>query len=217
MAAGVAYSQALFATTTNPVFLNVGIAGHKEHALGSLFLLNKITDAHSQRAYYPPLVIKPPCATANVISSAKPQLVYCHDDLCDMEASAFYETATRFSTGELVQSLKVVSDNQDHPAVQINAVAASNLIAGHLDVIVQLLVQLGELAIQLKVQEPHGLKELLASYRFSAHEGQQLKAKLIRLGVLGGLVDVEEMAELRNSKEVLKYLEEKLGKIDFYL
>lgn len=49
MAAGVAYTQALFASVEHPVIVNIGIAGHKEHAVGSLFLIDKINDVDSQK------------------------------------------------------------------------------------------------------------------------------------------------------------------------
>jgi len=37
MAAGIAYSQALFAPVGRPVMLNIGVAGHSVHALGEVF------------------------------------------------------------------------------------------------------------------------------------------------------------------------------------
>ncbi|MDD2723953.1 MAG: hypothetical protein PHH59_08030 [Methylovulum sp.] len=217
MAAGVAYTQALFAPSPNPVLVNIGIAGHQNYPLGSLFLLNKITDADSQRCYYPPLVFKPPCATTGIQTSAKPQLEYRHDELCDMEASAFYEIAVRFSTGELIQAFKVVSDNQVNPITQVTVQTVSGMLATHVKAIVQVIAQLDRLAGPLGVAEPACFKELLGHYHFSVNEQQQLKAKLMRLRVLGGQAVFEDMLSLRNGKEVLRWLEEKIGDIHFYL
>ncbi|MDD1641498.1 MAG: hypothetical protein LUQ68_08440 [Methylococcaceae bacterium] len=86
MAAGVAYTQALFAKVEHPVILNIGIAGHKDHLLGDLFLIDKIIDIDSQKSYYPSLIFTPPCPTDSIQSSSKPQLDYDHPYLCDMEA-----------------------------------------------------------------------------------------------------------------------------------
>jgi len=97
MSAGVAYTQAVFKTVENPVLLNVGIAGHRYYALGSVYLIDKIIDGDSGKNYYPPLVFTPPCSTAAIQTSSRPQLNYDHSYLCDMEASAFYDAATRFS------------------------------------------------------------------------------------------------------------------------
>jgi len=217
MAAGVAYTQALFSTSLNPVLVNIGIAGHQNFPLGSLFLLNKITDADSQRCYYPPLVFQSPCATVGVQTSAKPQLEYRHGELCDMEASAFYETAVRFSTGELIQTFKVVSDNLVNPVTQVTVQTVSGMLATHVEMIVQVIGLLDKLAEQLVVAEPSYFRELLDQYQFSVNEQQQLKAKLMRLEVLGGQTAVEDLAGFRNGKDVLKWLEEKTDAIGYYL
>jgi len=52
-----------------------------------------------------------------------------------MEAMAFFATACRSASSELVQSLKVVSDNQDQTAETVNAKQASELVAAHVDMI----------------------------------------------------------------------------------
>ncbi len=106
MAAGVAYTQALFAKVEYPVIVNIGIAGHRDHALGGLFLIDKIIDLDSQKNYYPALIFTPACPTGSVQTSSKPQLNYDPLHLCDMEASAFYETAVRFSSSELILLLE---------------------------------------------------------------------------------------------------------------
>ncbi len=215
MAAGVAYSQALYASAAYPVLVNVGIAGHRDQPLGSLFLVNKCTDADTEKSHYPPLVFKPPCPLAGLITHAKPQLSYAHEQLCDMEASAFYETATRFSTAELIHALKVVSDNQHHPAGQVNAAAATALLAAQLAVMVEVLGQLEGLATPLNRADPPGFTDLQARYRFSVNEQQQLKAKLLRWQVVGQ-GDVG-LPELKSGKEVLRWLDEKLSGVAFYL
>ncbi|MGR8942283.1 MAG: hypothetical protein ACU83P_11910, partial [Gammaproteobacteria bacterium] len=112
MAAGVAYTLARTSAAEKPILLNIGIAGHAENQLGSIFLAGKIIDADTQRNYYPPLVFSPPCPVETVRTLSRPQSDYAETHLYDMEASAFYETAARFSTGELIHSLKVVSDNR---------------------------------------------------------------------------------------------------------
>ena len=53
MSAGIAYTQAIYLSDPNPILLNIGIAGHKENPIGSLYLIDKITDVDSERRYYP--------------------------------------------------------------------------------------------------------------------------------------------------------------------
>ena len=47
MAAGVAYSQAIFSNIAHPVLLNVGIAGHYDSSLGQMFIAEKISDKNT--------------------------------------------------------------------------------------------------------------------------------------------------------------------------
>ena len=51
MAAGVAYTQALFNGVENPILINIGIAGHRDYAIGDLYLVDKIIDADSQKPF----------------------------------------------------------------------------------------------------------------------------------------------------------------------
>ncbi len=218
MAAGIGYTQALFAPVENPVFLNIGIAGHKDHALGSAFLINKITDADSQKSYYPPLVFDPPCATAGVRTAAKPQLAYNQPALYDMEASAFYETAARFSSGELIHCLKVVSDNKDTPAEGINPPQATALIAAHLPTVDRVIAQAMVLASQTNWPAPPLYEQLLQRHRFTVSEKQQLKDLLCRAAVLtNGTAFEPDDNDANSGKEVLKRLARQLDETAFYL
>ena len=218
MAAGVAYTQALFPAIPNPIMLNVGIAGHKNHAIGSTFLIDKITDNDSERRYYPPLVVTPPCPTHSLQTAAKPYDIYPEDDLCDMEASAFYETATRFTSGELCQCLKIVSDNESSPAHNIQAKHVSALIEAQLSTIESTLTALGKLAESLSTPELSEYKEILNQYHFTVNEQIQLKKLLSRWRLVKGENRVSIGVDAaKNGKTVLKLLNQQLDEAEFYL
>ncbi len=218
MAAGVAYTQALFASVEHPVLVNIGIAGHKHHTVGSLFLIDKITDLDSHKSYYPPLVFTPPCPTANIQTVSRPQLDYDSQHLCDMEASAFYETAVRFSTGELIHCLKVISDNASSPAENIQSKQVAQLIAAHIATLETLLAELSRLAKLITAPEPKLFKQLTQRYHFTASEQGQLKTQLSRWAALTN-VHVPEFDEtsLRKGKDVLLWLDQQISKIEFTL
>jgi len=218
MAAGVAYTQALFASAEHPVLVNIGIAGHKNHAVGSLFLIDKITDADNKKSYYPPLVFTPPCPAANIQTVSKPQLVYDLQHLCDMEASAFYETAVRFSTGELIHCLKVISDNESSPVENIQPKQVASLIAAHIATIEALLAELSRLAAMVAVPEPRLFEELLQRYHFTASEQGQLKNRLSRWAALTD-AQVPEFDKdlLPKGKDVLGWLDQQISQIEFFL
>lgn len=218
MAAGVAYTQALFASTEHPVLLNIGIAGHKDHAVGSLFLIDKITDLDSPKNYYPPLVFTPPCPTAHVQTASRPQLNYDRQHLCDMEASAFYETAVRFSSGELVQCLKVISDNRLSPAENIQPKQVSSLIAAHVPTIEAILKELSRLAELVSTQEPEFFEQLIQKYHFTASERGQLKNLLSRWDVVTNQQTPEfDESQFHRGKDVLFWLDQQISKIEFCL
>ncbi len=218
MAAGVAYTQALFGPLDHPVLVNIGIAGHKSLEVGSLFLVGKITDSDSGKSYYPPLVFTPPCPSACVKTAAKPQLAYDQQDLCDMEASAFYETAMRFSSGELIQCLKVISDNEMSPAENIKPNQVSQLIAGHVETIGTLLEKLTYLSNLITVAEPQLYGDLIRRYRFTVSEQGQLRHQLSRWGSLMGQRTLEfDGRQFHKGKDVLCWLEQQIDGIEFSL
>lgn len=218
MAAGVAYTQALFAAIEHPVLVNIGIAGHKDHAVGSLFLIDKITDVDSRKSYYPPLVFTPPCPTANLQTVSTPQLVYDQEHLCDMEASAFYETAVRFSTGELIHCLKVVSDNELSPAENIQPKQVAQSIAAHVTAIETLLLELSRLAMLITAPEPELFEQLTQRYHFTVSEQGQLKNRLSRWAALSHNQALEfDETQPSKAKDVLCWLDQQISKIEFYL
>ena len=92
-------------------WLNVGIAGHLQADRGAIFVADKIVEASSHRVFYPALLFDRPLASSEVITYDAPQEQYPDNALCDMEAFAFFSSAVRYSPLELVQVIKVVSDN----------------------------------------------------------------------------------------------------------
>lgn len=219
MAAGVAYTQALFASVENPVLVNIGIAGHKDHAIGNLFLIDKITDADSAKSYYPPLVFTPSCAKAGIQTVSRTLLNYDPHTLCDMEASAFYETAVRFSSAELIHCLKVISDNESSPAGNIQAKQVAELIAAHVATIETLLKELSRLAKLISGPEESVLfEQLLERYHFTVSEQGQLKNRLSRWTTLTNAPVPEfDKDRLPKAKDVLFWLDQQIGKLEFSL
>jgi adenosylhomocysteine nucleosidase len=218
MAAGIAYSQALFSPSPNPVFLNIGIAGHKDHTIGSVFLVDKLSDYDSGRCYFPPLVFTPPCPSHSLQTVSKPTVTYPLLDLCDMEGSAYYETATRFSTGELIQCLKIVSDNELSPTQTIQAKYVSELISKEIPTITAILKELTQLTESLKRQDLTEFNLLLNQYHFTANEQIQLKKLLTRWDLLksGNKIDFS-LGQAKSGNDFIKELDHQLGEFEFHL
>jgi nucleoside phosphorylase len=218
MAAGVAYTQALFASVEHPVMLNIGIAGHKDQPLGSLFIIDKIIDVDSQRSHYPALILTLPCPTHSIQTLSKPHPDYHPSHLCDMEASAFYETAVRFSSSELIVCLKIISDNQLSPAENIQAKQVAALIAAHLPSVESILGQTAAKAASITTPEPNQFGQLIQHYHFTVNERIQLKNQLSRWNVITGHQSLEfDGAVLKNGRDVLRWLDLKINNTGFYL
>ncbi len=218
MSAGVAYTQALFSSVPHPVLLNIGIAGHRDHALGSAFIIDKIIDIDNRKNFYPPQVYKTLCPAGTIQTASRPQLGYDHPYLCDMEASAFFETAIRFSTAELVQCVKIISDNRSSPADALKPDQAAAFIAAHMTTIDVVIAELIRLADLITAPEPTMLAELIRRYHFTASERGQLKDKLSRWNCLTGHQSLEfDEKVMQKGRDVLIWLEQELTKREFYL
>lgn len=218
MAAAVAYTQALYAANTPRVFLNVGIAGHKELDMGGAFLINKINDIDTGKNYYPQVVFKTAYPTMGLQTVSKPVLDYpslLH--LYDMEASAFYETASRFGTGELIHCLKVISDNQITPANNLQPQQVTQLIAEQMPTIENILAELKRLAQLIHFSEPDLLAALLTRYRFTVSEQAQLKNQLNRWQVLSDNQTLPIPDDLPNGSAVLQWLGQQIAGMAYSL
>lgn len=167
-------------------WLNVGIAGHPDAALGSALLAHKIRQRASGRCCYPiPLPADFPSAL--VITVDEPELQYPEAAAYEMEAFAFWQAATTATTAELVQVLKIVSDNRDHPAGRVDLALVQKLMAGQGDNLLQLCAQLQALAAEHNRPRslPPAFQELMARARFSVTQRHQLRRLCQRFRALG--------------------------------
>jgi len=108
-------------------WINVGIAGHGVREIGEAAIVHKVIDAGTDRLWYPQFSFSIDFPTDTCVTVDKPQSEY-GDYLCDMEASAIFETVTRITTLELVHGLKVVSDNPDQPYENVDKSMVTELI-----------------------------------------------------------------------------------------
>jgi len=217
MAAGVGYTLALFPADSLPVvMLNIGIAGHKDYALGSVFSAQKIIDHDSGRSFYPQLVTSPPCATQLITTVSQAQLNYSADTLYEMEASAFYETAIRFSSSELIQCIKIISDNEDNASTQIKPAQVTEWVKNALPIINSYCQQLTELASLVQTTDVTEFTEIISQWRFSSNEKMQLQSLLNKRVLLTGnkKLDLTESAPA-TGKDILNLLRNEIDALAF--
>lgn len=184
MAASVGYTFALFPADALPVIINIGIAGHKHYALGAVFSAQKIIDHDNGRSFYPQLVSRPPCATQLITTVSQAQLNYSADTLYEMEASAFYETAIRFSTSELIQCIKIISDNEHNASTKIKPAQVTEWVKNALPIIASYCQQLTKLARLTQPVDVTEYAEIIRQWRFSSNEKMQLQRLLNKRALL---------------------------------
>lgn len=221
MAGAVAYTLALFSRNNMPVLVNIGIAGHKTHAIGSLCLAIKVVDGDSGKKFYPQLIGNDWPKTCEIKSSSTPCTEYSTDYLNDMEASAFYEMAVRFSSCELIHCIKIVSDNKNSSIEKINAKLVTDWITMHLNEIDRLIkhwAKLGASIAPVELDELEQFDRLVNQWHFTVNGKIKLKSLLNRWKALSSKPWTNEnKINYRSGKEVLHKLEEDVSRLDVLL
>jgi adenosylhomocysteine nucleosidase len=168
-------------TQQHAAWLNIGIAGHASLATGKGFIAHRITDSATGNSWYPPQTLDLSAPTDKLITVDHPENDYPENALYDMEASGFYPVACRFSTSELVQCYKIVSDNRECSTRTVTAKLCEQLVARNLESIDALVAALGKLAQEYSTwHTPHAaLEQLAGQWHFTVSQQHQL-AQLVR-------------------------------------
>jgi nucleoside phosphorylase len=180
-AMAVGYLQALQQNPETPsIWLNVGVAGHRDRMLGEAVLAHRIQEESSGHRYYPTLLFDPPCPTDEVLTVEQAQLDYPQAHTYDMEAAGFYQAALRFSSSELVHCLKLISDNPQHPAALVTAQQVQTLVADKVSCLDALVRQLRQLdrAITSLYSEPDDFARIARQFHITVTQQNQLKKQL---------------------------------------
>lgn len=191
------------------VWLNVGIAGHATLDLGVAVRVHAFVGEESLRKHYPPLTAKWAGETSAVLSVNAPSNSYPDEMMVDMEAFAFYQSANLFSSAELVQSIKVISDNEDHDISDLNASKITELMRPQLTSVNKFIDALLSLPLANK---PAELLLELTQLRATHSQKQQLEGLLSKVSVLSlesqvSALNLESQASI---KDVLHSLRELL-------
>lgn len=184
-AAAVGFAAGLCAARSDDVWLNLGIAGHRSHALGTPLLMARIGHHGRDAAWYPSLLFTPPCAVAELVTYDQPVSDYPPHALCDMEAAGFMAATSRLAAGDLVQVMKVVSDNAEHGLAGIERTRVQALMQDALPTVLTLIERVRAVAARLPVASHDGFAAvLLTRWHFTHAQATQLRQLLRRRAVL---------------------------------
>jgi nucleoside phosphorylase len=175
-AAATAWTAAMFAREPASAWINLGVAGAAQHEIGKLFLLDKIIDDDSGQSWYPVPVTASTLPGSTCLTLNRPGENYREDMLFDMEASGFMQTALRFSSAELIQVLKVVSDNRLEQTGR-DRQRISELIAADIDTIAVQANALIDLRHEVAALEPsqESWQHLLGMAHFTQTQKSRLR------------------------------------------
>jgi len=217
-AAAVAYLYANDKERSD-AWLNIGIAGHPVLDFGSLVLINRITDQTTQASWYPPVVYKHNVSTSALLTVDKPETDYQGESAFDMEASGYYPIATRFATGELVQCVKIISDNSLQDTQSINASKVEELIADNMERVDRVIRALTDLQGTLPGHQTNDFESLISTWRFTATQRHQLNRLLqsCRVRNIGISVETARAADCVNASDVLACINKKLEEASIML
>jgi adenosylhomocysteine nucleosidase len=218
MAGAVGYTMAHFSAVRNPVMINIGIAGHGQANIASLYIAEKIVDADTGKTFYPQLIFDLPCLSSELNSVSMPEKNYAKNCLYDMEASGFYEMACKFSSIELIQSVKIISDNAGSTLDNLCLEAVEDWMQKNIAAIEKLIYQLANCRRQLPENNDSQFLKLTAAFHFSASNAVKLKNLLQRWELIHSGEEFDFcQSSTKNAKELLLQLEKRLNNTAFYL
>ncbi len=196
-------------------WLNVGIAGHGSKEIGSAFTVGRSDDTTLARAYFPPQVAKRQFPLEACLCVAEPTSNYPDTGGVDMESSAFYKVALRFSYPELVQSVKVVSDNPSEPVEQLNTQKIQKLMHSQKQRVLDFAEQLAKLT--LAVACPKNKIIIPDELRCSHSQVRIIKDQLKRLALFLDSAEIEQLQiavnESTRAKQLTSFLQSRLDGI----
>lgn len=199
----VATSAALEKLPGRASVVNIGICGSNRH-IGEAFRANKIHDHASGQSWYPVSTDKRILPGICVETMDKPCENYYREVAYEMEASGFYSAAVRFTSSELIEVIKIVSDNPESPMARLKKKSAAaeveQLIENQLDSITEISSELTKNAVSMPC--PDSIDQLVSAIELSVHttvsQGHTLRRLLQRHDTLTG--GLPSLSALQSSK-----------------
>ena len=198
------------------IWINLGIAGHAVHPIGSLWRINKVIDSSTSNIIFPINILRSSSISGeSLISVDQPETAYPLEVLYDMEASSFFQIVSRFVSLEYINSFKIVSDNITQPIDEFNRLHTSQMIESYIEIIDDYLNKLeGKLIINFnKMSQIIELKEkLFRKYKFTHAQKLQCEELLKSLAV-HGVQCGQELLQHNRARQILDSLSYRLKQV----
>ncbi len=214
VAAATAFAASHYPNETL-AFVNLGIAGAFDVSIGDLRLIHKVSNDQGH-SFYPMALSYFQLETEALVTLDQPALAQA-GSLLDMEGFGFYQTAARFTSLELVHSLKIISDNQYQDFTQLNQVQVKSWISQHLDTVDFFLKRIKCLASQVSEiteEEANWIKKLCDHFHVSQYHQHQMRGVIKKMLAFDLVHD--GMLSLEKSQSIKHWLENMENQIHHY-
>ncbi|MDP7038173.1 MAG: hypothetical protein QGI45_03375 [Myxococcota bacterium] len=180
-AAATNYIAGMSSDAPHAAWLNIGVAGHASATLGEMFFATKIESTYETNSFHPTIRRNLGLPGATILSVSNPTPEYPSGVCVDMEAAAFCQNVKRFAATELIQCLKIISDNQEKPWTDFDTKTLPTLFDQNMPNIatfIEELLHLSNIEAEQNVL-PGYYQELTQMWKFSQTQDHQLQ-KLLR-------------------------------------
>jgi hypothetical protein len=219
-AAASGYIYNVSRANANTSYLNVGIAGSQQFAVGEAWLIHKIIYHATNKAWYPQCVPTTLGLKSCVLQSVdEPHTNYQLQHIQDMEAYGVAVSASQLVTHEQIQILKIISDNALTSLNQVTPKWVTELVNSRWEEIQKVVHYLVTLSVDensLQVEDDT-LNAFLRKIHFSQYQYHQLKELIRRWKIHLPDKDPHTLFEkLTTSREVLFHLNKHLQDAKYY-
>ena len=220
-AAATAYLYSISKSSKSAAWINSGIAGCGKGTYGDLCLVDKISNNYGKNRY-PMTMSRSALSKMHLFTSDIPTNNYSSQELIDMEGSAFYDIASKFTSNELICLMKVISDGPNNDIEDLNKFKIRELInlnIASIKTIVSYYEKLSMDQYQI-IQQPKILSEILSQWHFSVSQKHQLENLIKRINTLSKDEEIIKLIkDCKNSRSVITNLEAKIlnTKVDWSL
>ena len=196
------------------VWLNIGIAGHRDRPTGSILRAHTVQNVSKSTIFHPGLIGSERFETACITTVDQPETTFRSTDIYDMEAVGFFETAVRFSTAELVQCLKIISDNRASGIRGLTNKQITKLLEKKLLLISNFVTDLEELAQELEPVRNANRETLpfVKRWHFSTTERRYLSQLLTRCAAYNYIPSPNDFYDTSQTNIVLQKIERELSR-----
>ena len=199
---------------SSEAIINLGIAGHGKLNIGTPFIANRVIQPEEKVVHYPSPILDQDIERSALQTCNTPEKTYPQPIGYDMEAHSICSVAYKAVSREMIQIIKIVSDNPSKNPDTFDPKTAIDLISIHLPLIDEIIESMDDIIESISL-DPIQLKlvnKIQSSYHFTVTQSHQLR-KVIQQAHALGLKNskiTNLVSSCTNAKDLIATLKKKL-------